>query len=215
MENLFRERHTGPVQSLSGYVAINDLFWTFQGEGANWGRRALFVRLPKCNLACSWCDTEFNDWTHVGLNHLKKMANAEPAKFAVITGGEPLLSPDFQMVSHVLKHQGFEIAVETNGTAPPSNLGEVDWYTCSPKAGAAYKVHRLLSPVVNEYKYVVDRAFDFNLLARHEKTPEDVSLCLSPEYGDFKQNLERIELFIQDNPRWRISLQTHKWMGVK
>ena len=71
---------------------INDAFWTFQGEGANAGKRALFVRMPFCNLACTWCDTEFNSFKRWSLNEFNDLATSEPSRFAVITGGEPMLN---------------------------------------------------------------------------------------------------------------------------
>lgn len=193
-------------------VHINNLFHTFQGEGLHAGRRSLFVRMPKCNLKCSWCDTSFDTSNETTFEQFISFALTEAHRFAVITGGEPLMNKDTPEVISWLKNHGYEVAVETNGTFP--YLEGIDWVTCSPKRDACYKVHRLLKPHVNEYKYVVDEGFDFDLLKRHKDDPDHVRLSLSPEFGSFEESLRKIFSFIQENPRWRISLQTHKWMKI-
>ena len=193
-------------------VQINDIFWTFQGEGAHAGRRALFVRMPKCNLKCSWCDTEFDSSQTWHSDAFNEMATREDARFAVLTGGEPLMNKELPQVIQWLTDLGFYKAVETNGTMPW--VPGIDWVTCSPKRDAAYKIHRGLKQHVNEYKYVVDDGFDFKLLSRHNDEESSVQLSLSPEFNTFRENLNRIYSFIAANPRWRISLQTHKWMDI-
>lgn len=193
-------------------IQINDLFHTVQGEGANAGRRALFCRLPKCNLSCSWCDTSFDTSYPLTKDDFRAFAQKETHRFAVVTGGEPLLNKDAPTLIGWLKEMGYEVAVETNGTMP--YLTGIDFVTCSPKRDAVYKIHRALRPHVQEFKYVVDEGFDFELLKRHDSDPETVRLSLSPEFGAFDKNIQNIIAFIKENPRWRISLQTHKWINV-
>lgn len=195
-------------------IHINDIFWTFQGEGRNAGRRALFVRMPKCNLSCSWCDTEFDSFKEMTVAEFCEVASQETARFAVITGGEPLMNPETPLVVKILKTMGFYVATETNGTMPYRD--GIDWVTCSPKRDAAYKVHRELRTRVDEYKVVVDRDFDWDVLEKIEaiRYPR-TALYLSPEFNDLLENTRRIESYIRKNPLWSLSLQTHKWVGFK
>lgn len=190
---------------------INDIFWTLQGEGTYSGRAALFVRLPQCNLDCSWCDTEFNSYKEYTLDQLNsKLDENKNIKFAVLTGGEPLMNSQLKPIIALLKERDFYISCETNGTFP--RVAGIDWVTCSPKRDAAYKIHKYLFP--DEVKYVVDNGFDFSILTRHEKD-FDLKLFVSPEYNEMNKNIEKINTFLQLNPNWRLSLQTHKWIGIK
>lgn len=191
---------------------INDLFWTIQGEGAHAGRRALFVRMPHCNLRCSWCDTTFDSHKKVSIEEFEAFATKETARFAVVTGGEPLMHRHTPLVVDALKRLGFEIACETNGTfSPPCAF---DWITCSPKRDAEYAINDVLLPLVDEFKYVVDQGFDFSILARHDNAPPSTRLSLSPEFSNFTASVSAILEFVASKPRWRMSLQTHKWIGV-
>lgn len=193
-----------------------EYFWTFQGEGANAGRRALFIRLPFCNLKCSWCDTEFNRFDVIPYHVLENYALSEPTRFAVLTGGEPSMNKQLPKLISVLKNIGFEIAIESNGTfaMPPG----IDFITISPKRDAAtpYGVHADTLSRAHEIKLVVDEGFDFEVAKRFEKiAPAGTRLSLSPEFSRMKQSFQLIEQFIRSYPRWRLSLQTHKWIGVR
>lgn len=191
---------------------INDIFWTFQGEGANAGRRSLFIRLPKCNLRCSWCDTEFDSFKKMSLEELNDFIDKEQARFAVITGGEPLMNRQTKEIVAILKSAGFIVACETNGTWP--YVEGIDFVTCSPKKDAGYEVHQDLFDYVNEFKYVVDTDFDFSILDRHD-TSDGKRYSLSPEFNDMLGSVAKIETYIAKNPAWRLNLQTHKWIGIK
>lgn len=194
-----------------------DAWWTFQGEGLHAGRRALFVRVPFCNLACEWCDTEFNKYKKWTEREFLDLAGSESGRFAVVTGGEPMLNKQTPRIVSMLHNLGFKVAVESNGTVEPN--APFDFVTISPKRQSAdkkmepYFVHPLAWANADEFKYVVDRYFDFSILDRHTKL-DFKRHSLSPEFGDFKANLNKIFDFIQKNPHWRISLQTHKWIGV-
>jgi 7-carboxy-7-deazaguanine synthase len=195
---------------------INNVFWTFQGEGAQAGRRALFVRMPFCNLACSWCDTEFNSFKKWSEREFLDAASSEKGRFAVLTGGEPMMNKHSPRVVNLLKSLGFWIACESNGTFPP--IDGIDFITVSPKRDAIqgpYYVNPEMFGKVSEFKYVVDRYFDFSILERHN-TPSVTlpRLSLSPEFGEMKENLDKIASYVADHPWWRISVQTHKWMGI-
>lgn len=119
------------------------------------------------------------------------------------------------LVIKLLKDYGFEIACETNGTFP--YMEGIDYVTCSPKRDAEYKVHEGLWDHVSEFKYVVDEDFDFKILDRHTAlgNTSEARLSLSPEFNDMAGSVKKISDYIQENPWWRMSLQTHKFIGVK
>jgi len=197
---------------------INDLFWTFQGEGMNVGRRALFVRLPFCNLSCPWCDTEFNSFKKVSISELEQITNAEPGRFAVVTGGEPTMNKQASALVDYLHKQGFHVAVESNGCFPINAL--YDFITISPKKFKGkngqwgdYYVDPCAEELADEFKYVVDEDFDFSILDRHDIS-DGRRYTLSPQFNDMKNSFQKIESYIKENPGWRYSLQTHKWVGI-
>jgi organic radical activating enzyme len=197
-------------------IRINDLFWTFQGEGFHSGRRALFVRLPFCNLKCSWCDTEFNTFTKMSEDEFKAQAILEKSRFAVITGGEPTINKDAPKVIEWLKELGFEIAIESNGMFPVP--GGIDWITISPKKDSDYFIHPFNAHMINEIKVVVDEGFDFKVLEAFESIYGSsiyTRLTLSPEYNTFHASFEAIQEFIKEHPQWKYSLQTYKWLGIR
>jgi 7-carboxy-7-deazaguanine synthase len=191
---------------------INDVFWTFQGEGQNWGRRALFVRMPFCNLACSWCDTSFNTFRKWSEKELSEFAQSESTRFAVITGGEPTMNKHTPGVIRVLKDLEFELAIESNGAFPIPD--GIDFVTISPKRDNDYDVHPDAFERAREFKYVVDEGFDFKILDRHMKSEYGPRLSLSPEFGNFEKSMQMIRSYIILNPHWRFSLQTHKWLNI-
>lgn len=168
--------------------------------------------MPYCNLACSWCDTTFDSFKKWTREEFVAFATKEEAKFAVVTGGEPMMHKHTPIVVGLLQSHGFQVAAETNGTFAPN--AAFDWITCSPKRDAKFEVNKTLYGKVSEFKYVVDQAFDFDILKRHDTDLGPVHHSLSPEFGDFKANVERIIDYIKENPKWRLSLQTHKWIGV-
>ena len=194
-------------------VNINNVFHTWQGEGANAGRRALFIRMPYCNLKCSWCDTEYNSHITWDMRDLYSRVVHDPCRFAVITGGEPMMNKDTPHIVAFLKQHGFEVACETNGTFPI--VDGIDFVTCSPKRFQEnpYAVHPEVWPKVSEFKYVVDDEFDFAILKRHT-LDDGKRYSLSPEFNNMKASMERIFAYTKENPQWRISLQTHKWINV-
>jgi 7-carboxy-7-deazaguanine synthase len=190
---------------------INDVFWTFQGEGFHAGTRALFVRMPFCNLECSWCDTTFDTFKKWTEPEFAEFATRESARFAVITGGEPMMHKHTQDVINLLRSLGFYIQCETNGTFPVK--AGIDWICVSPKRDANYKIDLFTFKAAHEFKYVVDEGFNFDILKTHDTT-DGRRYSLSPEFGRFTQSLEEIFAYIKEHPRWKISLQTHKWMKI-
>lgn len=198
-------------------LLIKDLFHTFQGEGFHSGRRALFVRLPFCNLTCSWCDTSFNSYHKYTTEEFTEFALQEAHRFAVITGGEPTLNKFAPIITNILHENGFTVACESNGTAEIN--ADYDFITISPKEDSKnhnmppWHIHHDAFAKASEFKYVVDDTFDFNILKRHNIDDGRI-YSLSPEFGGFNKNLEKIFKYIQENPKWKISLQTHKFMNI-
>jgi 7-carboxy-7-deazaguanine synthase (Cx14CxxC type) len=208
--------------------AVKEIFYTLQGEGANTGRPAVFCRFAGCNLwsgreedrataVCQFCDTDFVGLDGPGGGRFdtaqslaRAVASAWPPesgadRFVVCTGGEPLLQLDDELV-RALHREGFEIAVETNGTLPPP--AGVDWLCVSPKAGA-----ELVIDSVDELKLVFPQA---------GADPEKYQDLHSRHY--FLQPMDGPERaahtaqalrYCLEHPRWRLSLQTHKLLGIR
>lgn len=208
--------------------SVKEIFLTLQGEGINAGRVAVFCRFAGCNLwsgreadrpgaQCRFCDTDFvgtdgtlggkyPDATHLA-NQIAAQwpAQADGQRLVVLTGGEPLLQVDAALID-ALHAQGFEIAVETNGTLPaPAGL---DWVCVSPKAGNALAI-----TAGDELKVVVPQAgLNLAVLAalpfrHHLLQPLD-----GP--GAEQHRAHAIALCLAD-PRWRLSVQAHKLLGIR
>ena len=191
---------------------LSEIFWSVQGEGFYSGVKALFIRLPNCNLKCQWCDTDWKVFKHYSEDGLREICKEESSPICVITGGEPLFNPQVEDIIKIVRQCGFRISCETNGTMPYVN--GIDWITCSPKKEAAYIIHPDIEKRVNEYKYVVDKDFDFSILKRHN-IKDGRHYYLSPEFGNFRKSIKAILEFQKNNIFWKISLQTHKWMKIK
>jgi 7-carboxy-7-deazaguanine synthase (Cx14CxxC type) len=212
--------------------SVKEIFYTLQGEGAQAGRAAVFCRFAGCNLwsgrevdrasaACRFCDTDFvgTDGTgggkFLGPNDLASAVaamwpTAVPAasarrRFVVLTGGEPLLQVDNDLID-ALHAADFEIAVETNGTVPVP--ARVDWLCVSPKAGTEVVVRQ-----GQELKLV---------FPQHGMTPNHVAdwdfehFFLQPMDGPHRaDNTAAAVAYCQANPQWRLSIQTHKIIGIR
>jgi 7-carboxy-7-deazaguanine synthase len=190
-----------------GY-AVKEVFYTLQGEGMNAGRAAVFCRFAGCNLwsgraedrhraVCGFCDTDF-----VGTNGTG--GGRFGSRFAVLTGGEPLLQVDDALI-RALHAKGFEIAVETNGTIEPPE--GIDWICVSPKA----------------LPLVARRGDELKLVYPNPRlSPADVEglgfrhLLLQPmDDTDAAANTAAAVAFCLDNPHWRLTLQNHKHVGIR
>ena len=203
-----------------GTFRVNDIFYSLQGEGRNTGRAAVFVRFAGCNLRCPFCDTEFDSFQTMTDADIIEAVTTFPARFVVLTGGEPTLQVDEPLVDLLHRH-GFEVAMESNGTRPaPSNL---DWLTVSPKTGAlkgdTLKENGKKLP--DEVKIVFEEHTDpEELFARLFPSPSPAPLkYLQPcDTGDEARN-KRIVAdcvdYITQHPEWRLSLQTHKLIDIK
>ena len=206
--------------------SVKEMFKTLQGEGAQAGRAAVFCRFSGCNLwtgreedrekaVCRFCDTDFIGMDGEGggrfadaqalADALVRVWDGAPARrFVVFTGGEPLLQVDAALVAAV-HARGFEIAIETNGTRLPPD--GIDWICVSPKAGA---------------DLVLTRGHELKLVyPQPELRPETVAeldfahFFLQPMDGpDRSANTQAAVAYCLDHPQWRLSVQTHKMIGI-
>jgi 7-carboxy-7-deazaguanine synthase len=207
--------------------SVKEVFYTLQGEGAQTGRPAVFCRFAGCNLwtgreedrlqaTCQFCDTDFVGMDGPGggrfhspdelASHVAEVwpAGGDSERFVVCTGGEPLLQLDEPLLD-ALHRKGFEVAVETNGTqVPPAGI---DWLCVSPKAGA-----ELIVRAGNELKLVFPQAGAPP--AEFEKMAFD-NFFLQPMDGPHRDaNTAAALQYCLTHPRWRLSLQTHKLLGI-
>jgi 7-carboxy-7-deazaguanine synthase (Cx14CxxC type) len=207
--------------------SVKEIFYTLQGEGAQTGRPAVFCRFAGCNLwsgreadrataVCTFCDTDFVDTDGPGGGRFASAARLAAAvatawptgsdarRFVVCTGGEPLLQLDAALVQ-ALHAEGIEIAVETNGTRlPPPGL---DWTCVSPKAGA-----ELVLVQGDELKLVYPQA---GAEPERFETLAFEHFFLQPMDGPARDaNTEAALRYCLAHPRWRLSLQTHKLLGI-
>jgi 7-carboxy-7-deazaguanine synthase len=206
--------------------SVKEIFYTLQGEGAQAGRAAVFCRFAGCNLwsgreverakaVCKFCDTDFVGTDGIGGGKFEKAEDLAASinrtwvgllhrKFVVVTGGEPLLQLDSTLIAAIKSYE-FEIAIETNGTilAPDG----IDWICVSPKADS-----EILQISGNELKLVYPQ---------REAEPEEFEhlrfqhFFLQPMDGpDRVHNTQLAVEYCLKHPRWRVSLQTHKLMGI-
>ena len=207
--------------------SVKEIFLTLQGEGAQAGRRAVFLRFSGCNLwtgreqdrataICQFCDTDFVGTDGEGGGKFatpEALADAVAATwgagvsgtpYVVITGGEPMLQLDEALIDALHAH-GFEVGVESNGTLPATP--GIDWLCISPKAGSdviqrSGNELKLVWPQPgSDWASMEDWAFDHFLIQPMDSASRDANLKASID-------------FVMDHPRWRLSLQTHKALGL-
>lgn len=208
---------------------VKEIFYTLQGEGAQSGRAAVFCRFSGCNLwsgreedreraVCTFCDTDFVGVGPDGGRFADASSLADiidqcwtgastdaERKYVVCTGGEPLLQLDEAAIA-ALHQRGFEVAVETNGTQPtPASL---DWICVSPKAGAT-----LVQRSGDELKLVYPQA---DAPPQQFESLDFTHFFLQPMDGpDLNGNVKEAARYCMSHPRWRLSLQTHKLLGIR
>lgn len=195
-------------------LPIMEYFYTIQGEGFYSGRVAFFIRLAGCDVGCVWCDVkeswELNDHPLLTLDFLENEVVTSGTDFVVITGGEPAMY-DLTALIERLKKNSIEIAIETSGTYPL--IGKLDWYCFSPK--------KFKNPVdeayakANELKVIISHPSDFEWAEQHAlKLDKNCKLYLQPEWSKQERFLPMIIDYVKKHPKWRISLQTHKFMNI-
>jgi organic radical activating enzyme len=189
-------------------------FYSVQGEGFFSGRPAVFIRLGGCDVGCVWCDVK-ESWeaaNHPNTELIKIVADVleTSCRFVVITGGEPAMY-DLTDLTVALKKEGIEIAIETSGVYPLH--GSFDWVCFSPKKFKS--PHPSIYAVANELKVIVFHPSDINWAEGHAaKVNSACKLYLQPEWSKREQMTPLIFDYIREQPKWNLSLQTHKYIDV-
>jgi 7-carboxy-7-deazaguanine synthase len=195
-------------------LPVMEAFYTLQGEGSHSGRAAYFIRLGGCDVGCVWCDVK-DSWDadahpKVSLTKIIGDATENPARLAVITGGEPLMY-NLDELTAGLKAEGFETNIETSGAHPLT--GQWDWICFSPK-----KFKEPLPEIykkAHELKIIVFNKSDFKFAEKFaELVNPECKLYLQTEWDKQKEMLPLIIDYIKANPKWRISVQTHKHLNI-
>ena len=195
-------------------LPLMEAFYTLQGEGQFSGKAAYFIRLGGCDVGCHWCDVK-ESWDadihpKTSLDTIVAGALQYPGRLAVITGGEPLMYNLDELTSR-LQDAGFQTNIETSGVYPVS--GHWNWVCFSPKK---FKTpHPDIYKNANELKSIIYNKSDFEFAEEHAAlVNEDCTLLLQPEWSKHEQMLPLIIDYIKDNPKWKMSLQTHKYMNI-
>lgn len=189
-------------------------FYTIQGEGYHTGKAAYFIRIGGCDVGCSWCDTKFswNPDLHplVPAEQIISNVLAHPAAAVVVTGGEPLMV-NMDYLTGRLKEKEIETFLETSGAHPLS--GNWDWICFSPKK--TYPPKEKIFQKAHELKMIVAVEEDLEwALENARKVNSGCKLYLQPEWSKREAILPVIIDFAKNNPRWMISLQSHKYMHI-
>ena len=194
-------------------LPLMEEFYTIQGEGYHTGKAAYFIRVGGCDVGCHWCDVkeswnaEVHPPTHVNtiVNHAKKYSDT-----VVITGGEPLMWSMNYLTSELQQH-GIKTHIETSGAY--SFSGVWDWFCLSPK-----KTKLPLDEVykeANELKMIIFNKSDFKFAEEQAaKVGVNCELFLQPEWSKKEKMTELIVEYVMKNPKWKISLQTHKYLNI-
>ena len=191
---------------------------TLQGEGAHAGRACVFLRFAACNLACTWCDTDF------AAEGAKKMSTMEivaellaldvhGARMVVVTGGEPTLQWDVPLAD-AIRDAGFVAHMESNGTRPLA--APIDWLTVSPKPQFHAGRFALADALpIAECKVVIDDTVDESVLAAYEARWPNARWFVQPCMDDrYQAHLARAIELASRRPKWQLSMQLHKLIGV-
>ncbi len=190
-------------------------FYSIQGEGYHTGKPAYFIRIGACDIGCSWCDSKisWNPLRHrlISVEEIVQKAIHSPAKAVVVTGGEPAMYNLKPLCAELKKHK-IETFLESSGAY--EIVGDWDWICLSPKRNKPPVVSSYLK--ANELKLIVfnpkeDFEWAENLATKCRK---DCLLYLQPEWSRYAQNIKPIVNYVKQNPKWKISLQAHKFMHI-
>lgn len=220
---------------------VNEIFYSLQGEGVAAGQPAVFIRFSGCNLKCSFCDTDFAEFQSMTAEQIvlrvreilpEKALKSDHWHF-VMTGGEPTLQVDTLLLRKLREEFGErrQIQIETNATTLPESYVLFDgcFFTASPKNGKGldglkkyFSMNKSADSNSIEVKAVFDEknhVLKIFLTRLEEIVPSNVHMSIQPcDYQNAeknKTNIEQCVRFIKENPRWRLSLQTHKLLNIK
>lgn len=193
-------------------MRVNEIFFSLQGEGFHTGTPAVFIRLSGCNLRCPFCDTDFEAYREMTEDEIcseVRSVSGGMGAFVVITGGEPSLQLTDTLIDR-LHEDGCYVAVETNGTHRlPDN---VDWVTLSPKSD--FVSEKAAVPVVSDVDEVKLVYTGQDVEAWRLRT-HALHYFLQPCEQGGKMNTDATMAYILQHPWWRLSLQTHKMIGIR
>ena len=217
-KNPKRKAKTGDGSELD----VQEIFATIQGEGAFVGRPAIFIRLGGCNLACEFCDTEFESFTRQSLSdilsEIKALAN-DSYKLVVITGGEPFRQPIEKLCDELLEN-GFEVQIETNGTLWRDIDKRVS-IICSPKniSGKYHPIREDLLKHIDAFKFLISADDEkYTQVPEVGQSEHDIPVYVQPidEYDEGK-NLanQKLAVKIAQENNYILSLQIHKVLGLR
>lgn len=214
MEQANNLDRTAPGRDGGQSLPLAELFYSLQGEGFHTGQAACFVRLGGCDVRCPWCDAKYTwdpgRFPRISVEEIVRQVRATGAPAAVVTGGEPLMHP-LGPLTEALQRHGVQVWIETSGSRPLS--GTADWICLSPKTRREPLPEMLAR--ADELKVVVSGPED---LLRAEKYGRQVAgtclLYLQPEWDRRREVTPLIVGFVQKHPRWRVSLQTHKFLDI-
>lgn len=197
---------------------IVEIFESLQGEGFNTGMPAIFVRFGKCNLTCPWCDTNYNQFVQWTLSDILVKVRGYSAKNVIITGGEPTIQPNLSLLLDQLKKEGYFLAIETNGLKEVP--AQIDYIATSPKRMYQEKYQRRCIEFANEVRIVVDgevQAFCEQIESQIKAEHYYLSPCELEGKMNLLETITQIGLLNQrpNKPKWQLSIQTHKIVGIE
>ncbi len=194
-------------------LPLMEEFYTIQGEGFHTGTAAYFIRIGGCDVGCHWCDVKesWNSELHPPTQIDVIVSNAKKyADTVVITGGEPL-TWDMSLLTRRLKEQNLKVHIETSGCYPVTGIW--DWFCLSPKKNklpvdSAYEI-------ANELKVIIYNKHDFIFAEEQaEKVNPNAILFLQPEWSKKEEMTPLIVDYVMNHSKWRVSLQTHKYLNI-
>jgi len=195
-------------------LPVMEEFYSIQGEGFHTGEAAYFVRVGGCDVGCYFCDVK-ESWDaklHPAINtdEIVQRAAGFPAKAVIVTGGEPL-NYNMDYLCSELKKQGMKTFLETSGSSPLS--GKWDWICLSPKQNIPPLAENIA--VADELKVIIAKEFDFSWAERYAaEVKTSCKLYLQPEWSQHEKMMPAIIEYVMQNPKWMISLQSHKYMHI-
>jgi 7-carboxy-7-deazaguanine synthase len=209
-----------PISGDGTKLFIQSIFPTIQGEGPGAGIPSVFIRLGGCNLACSFCDTEFESFEEMALDNILSTVNnyTSPAKYIVITGGEPLRQP-IELLCQKLIDSGYRVQIETNGTLY-RELPEAVEIVCSPKPSKhGYgKLRADLLPRVSAFKFLISKNLEeYSAVPELGQSSLQIPVFLQPmDEQDLNKNKINTQLALEIAMRtgYRLSLQIHKILDI-
>ncbi len=195
-------------------LPVMEHFYTLQGEGLHQGKAAYFIRLAGCDVGCVWCDVK-ESWDRskhpdIPIDELLKYVQETPTEIVVITGGEPLMH-DLTLLTEKLKTAGYRTHLETSGAHPLTGMW--DWICLSPKKFKAPLADIL--PLADELKVVVFHKSDLTWAEQYAQgVSSSCALYLQPEWDRSEEMIPLLVDYVKSHPRWRATLQMHKFLNV-